>query len=95
MLARQPSVDQLTLSLFNRKVLIRADFDFRRAGEVRLKEQSLKRYLEYYEPTMTTSFHSGRDGPSMTFQDWPQDQAEKLRKSVLDGRARAPVVLEL
>ena len=94
-LARQPIEDRLILSLFNRKVLVRAYFDFRPAGEVRLKEQGLKRYLEFYERAMTTSFHFGRDGPSMTFRHWLQDQAEKLRKSVVDGRPWAPVVLQL
>lgn len=48
-LARQPIVDLLTLSLFNRNVLTRGDFQSQPSGEVRPKEPSLKRYLEFYE----------------------------------------------
>jgi CRISPR-associated protein Cas1 len=94
-LARQPIVDRLTLSLFNRGVLTPADFGDQAAGGVRLKEDSLKRYLEFYDRAMTTPFHSGRDGKAGTFRRWLQDQAENLRKSVVEGRTWAPATLEL
>jgi CRISP-associated protein Cas1 len=94
-LARQPIVDRLTLSLFNRKVLTCEDFVFQSSGEVRLKEPSLKRYVEFWERTMTTPFHRGSDGRSGTFRTWLQDQAESLRKSIIAGQPWAPVVLEL
>jgi len=68
-LARQPIVDRLTLSLFNRNVLTPGDFNFQPTGEVRLKEQSLKRYLEYYERAMTTPFRYGSEGRSRMFRD--------------------------
>ncbi len=94
-LARQPIVDRLTLSLFNRKVLTAADFTFQSSGEVRLKESSLKRYLEFWERTMTTPFQATRDGRLGTFRNWLQDQAQALQKSIVTGEPWAPVVLEL
>jgi CRISPR-associated protein Cas1 len=103
--ARQPIVDRLTLSLFNRGVLTPADFQGAPAepavsggpptGGVRLKEDSLKRYLEFYERALTTPFRQGSDGHMGTLRDWLRDQAEALRKSVVEGRPWAPATLEL
>jgi len=62
---------------------------------VRLKEQSLKRYLEFYERAITTPFRYGHNGQVGTFRDWLRAQAGGLKKALLDNRPFAPTVLEL
>lgn len=93
--ARQPIVDRLTLSLFNRGALTPDDFQAQADGGVRLKEQSLKRYLQFYEQAMTTPFRYGQDGEVGTFRDWLRRQAEDLKKALQEGRCWAPLMLEL
>lgn len=93
--ARQPIVDRLTLSLFNRHVLTFEDFQEEVSGEVRLKEQGLKRYLKFYEWAMTTPFRYGKDGEVGTFRDWLRQQARGLKKALQDGHAWTPLILEL
>ena len=44
---------------------------------------------------MTTPFHAGSDGRAGTFLEWLQGQSATLRKSVVDGLAWTPVILEL
>lgn len=94
-LAREPIVDRLTLSLFNRSVLAPEDFRQEPAGGIRLKEESLKRYLEFYERAMTTPFRYGSDGHRGTFRDWLRQQAQALQKTLADHRPWTPVLLEL
>lgn len=94
-LARQPVVDRLTLSLFNREALTADDFQSRPTGEVRLKEPSLKRYLEFYERAMTTPFRYGSDGQEGTFRDWLRQQTHHLKKSIQENTAWTPTALDL
>lgn len=94
-LARQPMVDRLTLSLFNRGVLTPDDFHPHADGGVRLKEESLKRYLHFYERAMTTPFRSGPDGQVGTFRDWLRGEAEGLKDALNAHRPWQPTVLEL
>lgn len=94
-LARQPIVDRLTLSLFNRGAMVPADFQIHPNGEVRLKEASLKRYLEFYERAMTTSFRYGTNGQEGTCRDWIRQQAQDLRKAVQENTAWTPTALDL
>lgn len=99
--ARQPVVDRLTLSLFNRGVLTPEDFQNHPDGAVRLREQSLKRYLQFYERAMTTPFRYGAAGPQPqqvgTFRDWLRRQAGELKKALQlqEDRAWTPIALEL
>ena len=97
--ARQPIVDRLTLSLFNRGVLTPDDFQNHPDGAVRLREQSLKRYLQLYERAMTTPFRYSAAGPQPqqvgTFRDWLRQQAGGLKKAIKEGHAWTPIVLEL
>jgi CRISPR-associated protein Cas1 len=97
--ARQPIVDRLTLSLFNKGVLTPDDFQAHPGGAVRLREQSLKRYLQFYERTMTTPFRYGTagSGPQKagTFRDWLRSQVEALREALQENDPWAPIVLEL
>lgn len=92
-LARQPVVDRLTLSLFNRKVLTQDDFLTQPNGGVRLKEKSLKRFLQFYEQTMTTPFRYGEE--RLTLRDWIRKEAEALKKALIAGELWTPRVLEL
>jgi CRISPR-associated protein Cas1 len=94
-LARQPVVDRLTLSLFNRGVLTKDDFLTQPNGGVRLKEQSLKRFLLFYERAMTTPFRYGRESKVSTLRDWTKEQAQSLKKAILSGETWLPEVLEL
>ncbi len=94
-LARQPLVDRLTLSLFNRSVLTPDDFHPQASGGVRLKEGSLKRYLSFYERAMTTPFRYGSDGRVGTFREWLREQAEELKDALKENRLWRPTVLEL
>lgn len=95
-LARQPLVDRLTLSLFNRSVLTPNDFDATKPGDgVRLKEKSLKRYLEFYDHAMTTPFRYGSSGRTGTIRDWLRQQAETLREAIVDSVPWTPILLEL
>jgi CRISPR-associated protein Cas1 len=93
--ARQPIVDRLTLSLFNRGALAPDDFQEQTDGGVRLKEQSLKRYLQFYERAMTTPFRGGQGGEVGTFRDWLRRQAADLKKALQEGRPWVPSTLEL
>jgi len=93
--ARQPIVDRLTLSLFNRGVLTPEDFQEHADGGVRLTEQSLKRYLQFYERVMSTTFRYGQDVASGTFRDWLRRQAGELKKAIQENRIWAPIVLDL
>jgi len=94
-LARQPIVDRLTLSLFNLNVFKADDFDGQPNGAVRLKEKSLKRYLQYYERTMTTPFRYGNGGQTGTFRDYLKEQAAGLKKAVQENNPWTPTVLQL
>jgi CRISPR-associated protein Cas1 len=97
--ARQPIVDRLTLSLFNRGVLTNDDFQNHLDGAVRLREQSLKRYLQFYERTMTTPFRYSIGGSQPqqigTFRDWLHQQASELKKALQENRTWTPIILEL
>jgi CRISPR-associated protein Cas1 len=94
-LARQPIVDRLTLSLFNRAVLTPEDFRPEPTGGIRLKEDSLKRCLELYERAMTTPFRYGSDGRQGTFRDWLRQQVDAFQKALADHRPWTPILLEL
>lgn len=94
-LARQPIVDRLALSLFNRQVLTREDFDFQSSGEVRLKEKSLKRYFEFYERVMTTEFQYGSNGEKGAFRDWMRLQVQGLKNALAENRSWKPGMLDL
>jgi CRISPR-associated protein Cas1 len=93
-LARQPVVDRLTLSLFNRRVLSPADFTARPDGGVQLRPESLPRYLEFYERTMSTPFRLGPETAG-NFRDWLRREAAGLRRALAEGAAWEPLVLEL
>lgn len=94
-LARQPIVDRLTLSLFNRNALTPDDFQSHPDGGVRLREQSLKRYLQFYDRALTTSFRYGRGEEAGTFRDWLSRQAEELKGAIRRGCPWVPIALEL
>lgn len=94
-LARQPLVDRLTLSLFNRRVVTPADFTTRPDGGVVLQPASLRRYLQFYERAMSTPFRAGARTPAGTFRDWLRQEAARLRQALVAGAPWRPPPLEL
>jgi CRISPR-associated protein Cas1 len=95
-LARQPIVDRLTLSLFNLGVLGPDDFrQHGEEGEVRLTERGLRRYLQYYERTMTTRFSGGRDGRKVTFRQWLMELSREVKDCISSGTPWRPEPLKL
>ena len=92
-IARQPVADRLTLSLFNLGVLTPDDFLTTPAGETRLKEGSLKRFLSFYERAMTTNFRRGDD--ELNFRDWLRLQITDFRDALCSQRPWQPQALEM
>ncbi len=90
---RQPIVDRLTLSLFNRGIFSPAHFEVQPSGAVYLKAGELRRYLIIYERTLTNPFSSG--GGTTTFREAIHRQAAELRKNILRGEPWSPTTWEL
>lgn len=91
---RQPIVDRLTLSLFNRKVLTLEDFSPQDDG-VLLGQEGLKRYLYFYERAMTARFRLGPEGRAGTFRDLLLRDAEGLKRALRERSRWKPTLLEL
>lgn len=94
-LFRQPIVDRLTLSLFNRRVFTAEAFQSWPDGKVLLKEGGPKRYLTYFERAMTTPFQVPGAPRPVTFRALIQEQAHALRQALLAGTPWQPLQLEL
>lgn len=94
-LARQPIVDRLTLSLFNRGVLSAGDFDSRADGSVQFADHGLKRYLVVYERVMRTEFRYGSPERRGTFRDWLRENVQMLKAAIVAPQRWAPLALEL
>jgi len=96
---RQPVVDRLTLTLFNRRIFTPDDFQERENDGVRLTEESLKRYFFLYEKAMTTPFqqpgNNGEATSSITFRKLITEMAQTLRNAVRDAQPWTPRALEL
>lgn len=90
---RQPIVDRLTLSLFNRGVFSPGHFQALPSGAVRLKAAELRRYLMLWERTLTTPFSLA--GESTTYREMIRRQAAELRESFLAGHLWTPATWEL
>ena len=100
-LVRQPLIDRLTLSLFNRRVLTPQDFSENGPQGVRLRDPSRERYLRFYERAMTTPFRfrdpcaPAKEDRRGSFRDWLHRQAEALRRALERGEPWTPLPLEL
>lgn len=98
-LFRQPVVDRLTLTLFNRRIFTPDDFQERENDGVRLTEEALKRYFFLYERAMTTPFqqpdNNGEATSSITFRKLITDMAQTLRNAIRDAEPWTPRALEL
>lgn len=96
---RQPVVDRLTLSLFNRRVFTPDDFQEREDNGVRLTEEALKRYFFLYERAMTTPFQQpnsgGEDTSPITFRKLITEMAQNLRNAIRDAEPWTPRALAL
>ena len=98
-LFRQPVVDRLTLSLFNRRIFTPDDFQEREDNGVRLTEEALKRYFFLYERAMTTPFQqpggSGEETSPLTFRKLMTKMAQNLRNAVRETEPWTPKALAL
>ena len=94
-LFRQPVVDRLALSLFNRRVFTAESFQWWPDGKVLFKEEALKRYLTFYERAMTTPFRQPGGGDAATFRTLIREQARALRLAVQGAGRWAPLTLDL
>jgi CRISPR-associated protein Cas1 len=94
-LFRQPAVDRLTLSLFNRRIFTPTDFHAGENGGVRLTEDALKRYLFLYERAMTTPFQQPGGEKQITFRSLMTEQAQALRNAIRETQPWTPTALEL
>jgi len=98
-LFRQPVVDRLTLSLFNRRIFTPDDFQERGDDGVRLTEEAIKRYFFLYERAMTTPFQqpggSGEGTSSLTFRKLITEMAQSLRNAVRNTEPWIPKALAL
>ena len=98
-LFRQPVVDRLTLSLFNRRIFTPDDFQGAENGGVRLTEDAIKRYFFLYEKAMTTPFQkpggNGEDTSPLTFRKLITEMAQTLRNAIRDTETWTPKALEL
>ncbi len=92
---RQPVADRLALSLVNRAVFTRRDFETQDDDGVRLTRAGLQRYLTLYERSLTSSFHpKGLEGP-VTYRNLIRNQAAALRNSLENGQTWTPPAWEL
>lgn len=92
---RQPVIDRLTISLFNRKVFTVLDFETQTDGGVFLKQESLKRYLFMYEKTLTSSFRYKEGKQPVSFRILMREQAAEFRKCLEEGELWNPSSWEL
>ncbi len=92
---REPLVDRLTLSVFNHGVFGPTDFNPQPDGGVRLKPESLRRYLPLYERTLTTNFRHPRDGHSVNFRTLLREDVGTLKAAIREHLVWKPTHLEL
>jgi CRISPR-associated protein Cas1 len=96
---RQPVVDRLTLTLFNRRIFAPDDFQERENDGVRLTEEGLKRYFFLYERAMTTPFqqdgNNGEVTSTLTFRKLITEMAQNIRNAIRDAEPWTPKALEL
>ena len=94
-LFRQPVVDRLTLSLFNRRIFRADDFHPGENGGVRLTEDGFKRYLLLYERTMTTPFQQPSSETKRSFRDTIIHQTQAMRNAIRDAVPWEPISFQL
>lgn len=92
---RQPVVDRLTLSLFNRRAFAISAFETSADKKVLLKERELRRYLWFFERAMSTPFRDSRNGRTVTLRSLIQQEARALRTAMEAGAVWSPATLAL
>jgi len=93
-LFRQPVVDRLTLSLFNRRIFTSSDFQGGNGG-VRLTEDAFKNYLTLYEKAMTAPFQQPGGETKRTFRECIAEQSQSIRNAIRDDKPWVPISYEL
>jgi len=94
-LVRQPLVDRLALSLFNRGVFGPAHFKEQPAGGVRLRPDDLKRYLALFERAVTTPFRPPGGGEQVSYRSLLRAHASELKGAIQAGQPWQPAALDL
>ena len=79
---RQPLVDRLVLALFNRKVLSGEDFDETSEQGCRLKDDSLKVYIRYFEEAIATECIDMGEGKKGSFRSLIRSTAKEWRCAI-------------
>ena len=85
---RQPVVDRLALSLINRTILKRSDFDEREEGGVWLNDEGRVRFLDFYHRALETPFDDS--GISVTYRDLLIRQAGRMREALMTAGDYVP-----
>jgi len=84
---RQPVVDRLVITLFNKRMLGKYDFDIQGIGQVVLSEDGFKKFCHEYERWMT-----GRNTLSVenSFRTKIRDQISELKRSIRNSTEYRP-----
>lgn len=79
---RQPVVDRLVLSVINRRIIQREDFEDRGEAGVFLQENARYRFLECYHRALETEFTPVGGERSSTFLELLHEQARRMRRAI-------------
>lgn len=90
---RQPIVDRLVLSLVNLGVFTIDDFDKRDNDGVYMNDESRKRFLRFYERTMTAEFRNRADGNKVTFRVLIRRQSAQMGQAIQNGSEYEPYTI--
>jgi CRISPR-associated protein Cas1 len=78
---RPSLIDRLILELINKEILARDDFELRENG-VYLKQDSRKRFFQYYERRMLTSFQHSINKTEVNYRRMLYIQAQRFAKTL-------------
>jgi CRISPR-associated protein Cas1 len=81
---RQPIVDRLVLTVCNKRILGKGDFEARDGG-IYLKKDGMKTFFTAYEEWMNRERKTGG-----SFRDLMREQAQSLSKAIRSGQVYAP-----
>lgn len=84
---RQPIIDRLTITLFNKRMIGRYDFDYEESGRVVLSEEGFRKFCNEYERWMT-----GRSSlvGETSYRRIIRRQISQLKKAITSGESYVP-----
>jgi CRISPR-associated protein Cas1 len=92
---RVPLVDRFTLKVVNTRVFQEKDFYLHTpSGGVYLTDEARNRYFAQYEQFITQPTACAEDQCELTFRQLFRRQAERLKKTVVDGSAYRPFIFK-